>query len=279
MSELPAVVVAIPAHDEAHSIRTTLRSVIKAIRHAQRRHLISSATVQVAAHRCTDDTAVQARSALPQDMADGVVVDETSTTIGQVRDAAARRGLGVLREPPERCWIFSTDADTVVPRSWMADVVLHARRHAVTAVVGMAELDRFRGTAHAEAAYNLLLDAKLVEGDLLREHDHVYGANLVIRADCYLRIGGFPHVAHGEDQQLVDDLLAHGARVLRTRDLTVVTSGRLRGRAPDGLATLLRRLEDTGRDVGRGVLETPQSGGDGDTTGIAAATARRPLHT
>ncbi|MGN6129846.1 MAG: hypothetical protein ACTHOK_05840, partial [Nocardioidaceae bacterium] len=77
----------------------------------------------------------------------------------------------------------------------------------------------------------------------LHQHAHVSGATLAVRADAYLAVGGFPHVAHGEDQRLVDTLAARDLPVLRTRTVTVITSGRLEGRADHGLAALLRALE------------------------------------
>jgi hypothetical protein len=108
----------------------------------------------------------------------------------------------------------------------------------------MTELEGFVGTDEALVRYQRLIDSKLVDGDELRQHDHVYGANLAIRADAYVAAGGFPHQPHGEDQGLVDLLLARGERVLRTREIVVATSGRQFGRAPHGLASVLRDLDD-----------------------------------
>ncbi len=237
----------IPAHDEGLVIGATVRSVAEALRHARRRGVIGAGVIQVVAHRCSDDTAERASAAMSAAAVDyEVMQDVRSTGIGAVRDAAARRGLDRLGAHVSQCWIFSTDADTLVPRDWVTSILERARRRTAQAVVGMTELDRFRGTRQARQAYRRLLAAKLVDGDELREHDHVYGANLAVRADAYLMVGGFPHVAHGEDQALVDSLLGHGVRVLRSRKVVVTTSGRLHGRADGGLATLLRRLDEPG---------------------------------
>jgi hypothetical protein len=56
-------------------------------------------------------------------------------------------------------------------------------------------------------------------------------------------------VRHGEDQALVDALAARGHALLRTRAITVTTSGRLRGRAPGGLAERLASIERQAQDV------------------------------
>jgi hypothetical protein len=153
--------------------------------------------------------------------------------------------LGFVDSPADTTWIFSTDADTVVPRRWVVDVIRAATWSQACAVVGLAELDRFRGSRPAESAYAGIIDRGLVRGaGSLHQHDHVYGANLAVRADAYDEVGGFPHIPHGEDRELIASLGRHGLPVLRTRDVIVTTSGRLHGRAPGGLADLLRGLDE-----------------------------------
>jgi hypothetical protein len=109
-------------------------------------------------------------------------------------------------------------------------------------VVGLAPLDAWQGGPAGAASYERLLAAKMRE-DPVHQHDHVYGANLAVRADAYLDVGGFSHVRHGEDQALVDALAARGHALLRTRTIAVTTSGRLRGRASGGLADRLARID------------------------------------
>jgi GT2 family glycosyltransferase len=168
-----------------------------------------------------------------------VTRDESSVTVGQVRDSGVRRALARLDGDPGRTWVLSTDADTAVPTGWVARILQAARAVDAVAVVGVTTLDRWRGSAEGSAAYDRLLREK-TDGDT---HRHVYGANLAVRADAYLDVGGFPHAVHGEDQALVDALEARGHRLLRTTDVTVVTSGRLVGRAAGGLADRLAGLE------------------------------------
>jgi cellulose synthase/poly-beta-1,6-N-acetylglucosamine synthase-like glycosyltransferase len=71
----------------------------------------------------------------------------------------------------------------------------------------------------------------------------VHGANLGFRAAAYLRAGGFPDVATGEDRALVTALTATGSRVQYTRALTVTTSARRDARAPDGFGHYLAKLD------------------------------------
>jgi len=173
-----------------------------------------------------------------------------------VRDGGVRRALARLGRPGDHTWVLSTDADTRVGAGWVVDVLASARRVDAVAVVGLAPLDRWRGTPEGAAAYARLLAGGLRSSDPVHQHDHVYGANLAVRADAYLAVGGFPAVPHGEDQALVDRLQLSGYRLLRTAQVTVRTSGRLAARAPGGLADRLAMVEEACRTshpgVGRG---------------------------
>ena len=108
--------------------------------------------------------------------------------------------------------------------------------------------------------------------DALHQHDHVYGANLAVRADAYLDVGGFPHAVHGEDRALLDALVAAGHPVLRTRSIAVTTSGRLRGRAAGGLAEHLAVLDAVSRRP-RAASEHPAAGSPPSPPGRSRPTA------
>jgi hypothetical protein len=212
---------------------------------------VRHATIEVVAHRCSDATAMVAAGALGRD--GEVALDETSWCVGQVRDRGVRRALSRLGCRPDDTWVLSTDADTRVGAAWVVDVLASARRVDAVAVVGLAALDRWRGTPEGAAAYTRLLTAGLRSGDPVHQHDHVYGANLAVRADAYLAVGGFPAVPHGEDQSLVDRLQLAGYPLLRSAEVTVRTSGRLAARAAGGLADRLTALEDACRTSHAGV--------------------------
>jgi hypothetical protein len=239
----PAVVVVVPARDEARGIAATLASVRSSLGHAWQHGVVGEATLEVVAHRCRDDTAAVARRAVGDLRHVHVAHDESSTSVGQVRDRAARRGLARLRRRADATWILSTDADTRVSPTWVADILTTAARDHTVGVVGLADLDHWEGDLAGQLDYEALLAAKMHDADSgLHRHDHVYGANLAVRFDAYLDVGGFPDVPLGEDQHLVDRLVARGHRLSRTTAVRVLTSGRLRGRAPGGLADHLAML-------------------------------------
>jgi hypothetical protein len=233
------VVVVVPARDEQDGIARTLRGVCASLDLAREQGLVGRCALEVVAHRCADLTAVRAGGVLGQRRDARVTRDESSVTVGQVRDSGVRRGLARLDGDPGRTWVLSTDADTDVGAGWVGRILRAARTVDAAAVVGVTTLDRWLGSAEASAAYDRLLREK----NHGATHQHVYGANLAVRADAYLDVGGFPHAVHGEDQALVDALEARGHRLLRTTAVTVLTSGRLVGRAAGGLADRLAGLE------------------------------------
>ncbi|MBA3232697.1 MAG: hypothetical protein H0T17_01920 [Propionibacteriales bacterium] len=242
MSGPAHVVVAIPARNERDHIAGCLHAVCRSLAEARRRGLVERATVEVAAHRCSDDTGLLAARVLTARLG-RVMVDSETEFVGAVRDDAVRRGLRVIGGDHARVWVLSTDADTLVGVDWVSQILTLAKAADVKAVVGLATLDRWQGHPAGRRVYEALLASKMRDDGPSHQHDHVYGANLAVRGDVYLAVGGFPRDGHGEDQLLVNRIAAGGHRIVRTRDVAVTTSGRFVGRAEGGLAAHLRRLD------------------------------------
>jgi hypothetical protein len=239
----PNIVIGVPARDEAELLPACLASLDRTTRHARSHDLVAEVSVVVGAHRCLDATAMVARTALQRLPAStDVLREDEAVSVGTVRDRVVRRGLALVGDA-RPTWVLSTDADTVVGQDWVARVLAVAADHDSACVVGLVTLDGWHGGLAARRAYRRVLDRKLQRGVSGDEHRHVYGANLAVRADAYLAVGGYPDALNGEDQQLVDALDAAGYPVARTSCTTVTTSGRTHGRAAGGLADLLRRLE------------------------------------
>ncbi|MBV8541580.1 MAG: glycosyltransferase [Pseudonocardiales bacterium] len=158
--------------------------------------------------------------------------------------AARRAGFAHLLHElgADRVWLASTDADSQVPKGWLADQLAHAR-HGADAVAGMVcvcdwsehppiTAERFRRLHHHVIG-----------------HRHVHGANLGISARSYLAVDGFPTLPAHEDVALVTTLKRTGHRVLHAADPPVITSARRRARATEGFADFLIRLAE--HDPGR----------------------------
>lgn len=253
---IAAVGVIVPARDEQERIAACLHSVRQAL--GQLPQTVSTA-VTVVLDRCRDRTpdivarlledwpgaaavrvaalgGARAGSALGPEPAHIVA----GSGVGAVRDLGVRRALGTLRaHPPDAVWLLHTDADTTVPPSWVLDHLAHADA-GVCGVAGMADLADVDG---------LSADARRLYREIVREdrldrgrHHHVYGANLGVRADAYLDVGGFPVDGVGEDHGLWSRLGESGRPLVQPVGVRVRTSARLRGRAAGGLADLLLAL-------------------------------------
>lgn len=218
--------VVVPAHDEEELLPALLDSL-----HVARNRLPAgvACSIVVVADACTDRTEEVARQRLG---ARDVVVTCAERCVGRARRLGT--AIAVSDAGPPGTWLASTDADCVVPPTWLVDHLgfARARARAVAGIVALRGGDTtLAGRFHAK--YQVAPDGS---------HEHVHGANLGMRSDAYLRAGGWREVDTAEDHDLWDRLRADGP-VVHTNSLVVSTSARVVGRAPrgfaDGLAELL----------------------------------------
>jgi len=160
--------------------------------------------------------------------------------VGRARARGAEAAVARLTDhPAEHTWLVTTDADCEVPASWLEDHVALANRGA-HAVAGTVTVSDWTGHPPERArAFERFYDDHKRDG----AHAHVHGANFGVRADAYAQVGGFAALATGEDHALRARLLLHGYTVVASREISVATSSRLQGRAPDGFAGFLATLE------------------------------------
>ncbi|MEZ5409199.1 MAG: glycosyltransferase [Acidimicrobiales bacterium] len=227
------VIVAIPAHNEAESIAACLASIDVAAA-----EVAAPIRVVVAADGCSDATVAAAES-VPMLNCEVSVRQGRWGGAGAARRAAVGAGLADLSSPgggeAASIWIANTDADTVVTPGWLHVQVRLARHY--QAVAGVVDLDPARVAATLAARFSA---AYRIDGE---RHSHVHGANLGVRADAYLRAGGWcAQTLVGEDHGLWNRLIETGAAVLHTSRARVVTSGRTFSRVEGGFATDLRAL-------------------------------------
>lgn len=226
--------VVVPARDEERTLPRCLEAIDDAIAELRRSDDGLHATtpevrVVVVLDRCVDDTLAIAE-ARPR-------VETVISTAGRVGSARAQGVEAVLSSTDvaaEQIWIANTDADSAVPRDWLRHQ-LAAGHAGDVALVGAVRPD-------SEGLDESRLCSYLADHPLKDDHDNVHGANLGVRADAYLAVGGFAAVSTGEDVRLVDALVARGLRLRSTSHGAVVTSSRLVGRAPDGYAAALHTV-------------------------------------
>ncbi|HEY3839084.1 MAG TPA: hypothetical protein VGL72_21065, partial [Bryobacteraceae bacterium] len=110
----------------------------------------------------------------------------------------------------------------------------------IEAVAGVVDVDDFEEhgpevPARFRATYSIPGDGT---------HPHIHGANLGVRADRYVEVGGWADLMTAEDHDLWGRLRRTGVRLLSSARLQVVTSGRRVGRAPNGFADALAAHND-----------------------------------
>lgn len=242
-SSLPeGITIVIPAHNEAGLIRGCL----VAVRAAMAQTRIPVAVVLVA-HRCSDATERIAHEELSNlsGLTEGLVLRLESGTVATARAAGAMAGLHLLTAYGvrfENTWLLSTDADSQVPRDWI-DRFRRRMLPDVAAITGLVRVEGWEDglptvTPRISEAYHRIVAAGLRSDS----HDHVYAANLAVRADAYLEAGGWPDQVPGEDAALLAALRRSGRPVVSAPEIVVSTSGRVVARAPGGLGALLGRL-------------------------------------
>ena len=216
--------VVVPAHDE----ETRVRRCIEALSRAAQAVSVP-VTVMVVLDDCSDRTEQVCRS-LPVD-----ILAVKARAVGVARHAgitsllSGAMDLGTI-------WISNTDADSVVPITWLRNQLELASSGAdvVVGTVGLFDEENQLGKGFRDM-YSLGVCPSA-------GHAHVHGANFAFRASAYLNVGGFPPLAVHEDRSLLQRLESSGAMVVRSTRIRVQTSARLVGRCEGGFATVLRQL-------------------------------------
>ena len=158
------------------------------------------------------------------------------------RNVGAARAAGFAAAAPRsdaRTWLATTDADSVVPTTWLADQAVH-HRALVQGVVGTVAVDWQQHSVTTRRRYDRLYHVG--EG----VHGHVHGANLGVRADAYWRVGGFRALHVGEDVDLVSRLVETGIPLAWDAHNAVLTSDRRDCRARGGFGDHVRSLAEDG---------------------------------
>lgn len=211
--------IVIPAHNEQQVIRNCLAAVTRAAQHPAL--MGEPVETVVVLDDCTDATYVAAAAA------SAMVLSVQARNVGMARAADAQ----AMLERGAR-WLAFTDADTEVSEAWLVNQ-LALRADVICGTVGVQDWSPHGANAE-------LLKAHCSETYFDCDgHRHVHGANLGVSAEAYRAVGGFRHLACGEDEALVAALVAAGRQVARSSLPRVVTSARVDARATGGFAGAL----------------------------------------
>jgi cellulose synthase/poly-beta-1,6-N-acetylglucosamine synthase-like glycosyltransferase len=220
--------VLIPARNEEHLLPRCLFSIQQA-----RRSLPVSVTSDViVVSDCSQDRTRKVAEEILKES--GLVLETTSGIVGSARAMAAAAAVERYRGPLDRCWLANTDADCEVPKNWLVSHLDFAER-GFKAVAGIIDVDSF--VEHRQCVEERFRLTYLIRAD--GSHPHVHGANMGVRADAYLAIGGWSHMTSAEDHDLWSRLDHEGHMRVSDATLKVITSGRRIGRAPSGFAEAL----------------------------------------
>ncbi|MGZ5391299.1 MAG: glycosyltransferase [Mycobacterium sp.] len=231
MAELEQAVVVVPAHNEIESLPRCLSALIVASVHTSIPVLIV-----VVLDACDDGSDHLAERLGPN-------VHFISTDAGDV-GAARAAGFEYARSvctdvEPARTWFATTDADTIVGSQWLSQMT----EAGADMVLGTVRIPVWRLPGEVARRY---LAAYKSKGP---GHDHVHGVNMGFRADAYWGVGGFRVLSTREDVDLVERFESAHMSIHRDAKLSVATSVREEGRAPNGFAAHLRGLARPRRKV------------------------------
>jgi hypothetical protein len=151
-------------------------------------------------------------------------------------------------------YLLTTDADAIVANDWIERTVANFQR-GHDAVCGRAALDprdahlipvHLQEDDRRECQLIDLLDqmAWLLDPerhDPYPRHTEASGASLAVTVQALHNAGGIPPVSLGEDRAFVRALRMMDRRIRHDPSIVVAVSGRLYGRAADGMADTMRR--------------------------------------
>jgi glycosyltransferase involved in cell wall biosynthesis len=228
MSASWEVAVLIPARNEEVLLGRCLESVIRAIDALPAAYK----AIIVLVSDCSTDRTAEIGYRLIR--GHGSVLHTRSGTVGTARALAASYAIAKTTTRLSNVWLANTDADCVVPSAWLSDQIDFAVS-GIEAVAGIIAVDSFE--EHGPEVPGRFHSSYSIHAD--GTHPHIHGANLGVRADRYVDVGGWADLKTAEDHDLWGRLRRTGALLLSSSSLQVITSGRRVGRAPSGFAGAL----------------------------------------
>ncbi|MHB8380404.1 MAG: glycosyltransferase family 2 protein [Acidimicrobiales bacterium] len=237
-----AVGVVVPVHNEQELLAAALESLVGAFDELSPRGLATKMVIVLDA--CRDASEEIAREwqhvlARERSRVELLVVTCHATNVGYARGLGCSTLLTQWsRLSPAKVWLATTDADSRVPKDWIATQVIQHE----------AGVDHWSGRVSVTDWSERRYEARQKWLDLYeREGQPIHGASLGFNAAAYLAAGGFQALATGEDRSLHRTFVAQGVRAYYDPATRVITSARRQARAPLGFAHALDVIETSVR--------------------------------
>jgi hypothetical protein len=234
-----AVGVVVPVHNEEELLEPALGALDLAFSEVQHRGIECRSAIVL--DGCNDGSESIARDwtrslARRKGSHRSVVLRCRSTGVGGARKlgvaALLRKWRGI---DPGRIWLATTDADSRVPREWLA-TQLSAYQVGADVWTGRVAVEDWSPYGESTALlWNEAYDDEAVP---------VHGASLGFNARAYLDAGGFAALLTGEDRALHHAIVEAGGHACHDMELRVITSGRRQARAPLGFAHALTSFDE-----------------------------------
>ena len=219
--------VIVPAHNEELLLTRCLTSIIKACD-----KLLSVTSNIILVVDSSSDNTHALGTYLLAGHGEVLIIDKKN--VGHARRYGTDYALSQWLGPYNKCWLANTDADSFVPANWLT-YQLDCAKNDIQGIAGIVDIDTF--DEHEQIVQQRFSQTYLINKD--GSHPHVHGANLGIRADAYLKAGGWPLLETGEDHTLWQRLKNLYIPLKSDAHLCVTTSGRRNGKAPKGFADAL----------------------------------------
>ena len=242
--------VCVPARNEAKRIAT----LIEALGSQQ---VGRPVRIALLVNNSDDGTAAIARSAAER-TCDRVMlrVEECAFPARAAHAGSARRAamaMGVHWLGTYQGLLIATDADCRPPTDWISTNLAAARAgHVVGGAIILDELEpvatellavRARLDAYWQAVREIEDRLDPLTWDPPPRHGDNTGASLALDIRLYLRAGGVPCIATGEDRALVANAIGAGGQLVHPPSVWTRTSARNVGRAAGGMAEDMRRWQ------------------------------------
>lgn len=247
-----AFCVCIPARDEEERLPRLLAALAN-------QTFTGPIPVAICLNNCSDGSAAAVAAAGSHYAGRLLIAVESVTFPPELAHAGSARAaamtLGLRQLPDGQGILITTDADARPPEEWIA-ANLAAIVSGDEIVGGRLLLDDGEplpdGVAEASRLWHRYWEAvRAIEDEIdpmpwdppPRHGDHT-GGSLALSADLYRRAGGVPLLRTGEDRALVEAAIKAGGRLIHPVSVWTRVSARSDGRAENGMALTMRRLED-----------------------------------